>query len=214
MASPRCRAVAGRTAGCTRRWRGARFRYQHDQVLVARLQLGEVVGVLKLAHHELGDEARQAVPATGKLVRVDHHGVGDGRCPAVAAVLLEEAPQEHPRQRLGRVGQRLWGEPGQVTFQQRPVDLLRLRGRGGAVGDEVRETFERGRAGTDRVERVAGRKSLPSPAYGCLSQPCLLDTGEGDRVPAAGGGHSQLSGMPGVGGVTLLQLLPRPRHRP
>src|SRR3954454_4271734 len=54
---------------------------QHDQGPEGRAQAGEVVLVLELAHHVLGDEAGQAVTSTGQLILVDHRVGRNGRDP-------------------------------------------------------------------------------------------------------------------------------------
>src|ERR1035437_2390762 len=80
------------------------------------------------------------------------------------------------------------------------------------AAEETREAFKRQGPRANRVKGAAGAQPLAGPAFDGLTQPWLADRCEAHRAPAAGGSHTQLRCLPGVGAVATIELIARGRR--
>ena len=182
---------------------------QHDEGPVGRAQACEVVLVLELAHHVLGDEAGQAVaPAGQQLVVVDHRLARNSRgssrgggCPAAGcAGASGPAPWWSPRARAAPA------RPG--TVRAAPRSICSGWSTGGSCSARKWEKCWIANASTRIVlnaQPVASR---------CRAQRLVASRSHGGSIPAkltaataTGRGNTQVCGLPGVGGVAAFQVL-------
>ena len=85
------------------------------------------------------------------------------RCRPVTRVLLGAEPD------------RLGGQPGQIAFQQRPVDPGQRGDDGGGLAEERAEPGQRAHVVEHGAHGEPARQAQPGPALGQLAQPGLDD---------------------------------------
>ena len=151
-----------------------------------------------LRHDVLGEPTRPPRWPSRGVSGEEHRGGRQGVIPAVLADRGEEQVQAGDGVLLGAEPGGRGGQPGQVAFQQRPVDPGQRFHGGRGLAEERAESGERADVAQHGAHADPAAEPQPGPALGQLAQPGLGKAVEA-QVVTGFGGLAGVAGQPGQG---------------